>query len=84
MKSFKTDMGTLHKFPSTLAFDYPSVQKLTQYFEEHIFPLIGIKTISQKVSSHTKSPVEADRIAIIGLGCRFPEGQMIHKLFGKS
>ncbi len=67
------DIGSLHKFPATLAFDYPSIQKLTQYFEIHIFPLIGIKAIVQKAAP-TKDIVESDRIAIIGLSCRFPGG----------
>ncbi len=69
----QTDIGSLGTIPSTLGFDYPSVQKLTQYFEEHIFPLIGIKTIVQKAAP-TKVVVESDVIAIIGMGCRFPGG----------
>ena len=35
------EIGGLHKLPTTLVFDYPNVQKLTQYFTEYIFPLIG-------------------------------------------
>ncbi len=72
-EKLQTDIGNLHKFPSTVAFDFPSIQKLSQYFEEHIFPLIGIETLVQKAAP-TKGLVEADRIAIIGLGCRFPGG----------
>ncbi len=72
-EKLQADIGNLYKFPSTLAFDYPSVQKLTLYFEEHIFPLIGIKAIVQKTAP-TKATVEKDRIAIIGLSCRFPGG----------
>ncbi len=69
----QANMDSIHIFPPTLAFDYPSVQKLAHYFEEHIFPSIGIKAIVQKAAL-TKSIVETDRIAIIGLGCRFPQG----------
>ena len=52
-KKLQTDIGGLYKFPATLAFDNPSVQKLIHYFEEHIFPLIGIKAIVQKVAPTT-------------------------------
>ncbi len=72
-EKLQADIGNLHRFPSSVAFDYPSVQKLTQYFEEHIFPLIGIKAIIQKAAP-AKVTGETDLIAIIGLGCRFPGG----------
>ena len=44
----QADMGSLHRFPSTIAFDYPNVEKLMDYFEEHLFPLIGIKAEAKK------------------------------------
>ncbi len=69
----QNDLGGITTIPSTLAFDYPSVQKLSQYFEEHIFPLIGIKAIVQKAAP-TRGTVESEAIAIIGMGCRFPGG----------
>ncbi len=72
-EKLQADIGSLHKFPTTLAFDYPSVQKITQYFEEHIFPLIGIKAIVNKVTPATVT-AESEPIAVIGLGCRFPGG----------
>ncbi len=71
----QADIGDLHTFPSTLAFDYPSISKLSQYFEEKVFPLIGIKTAVIPKSAPIKESIEsADQIAIIGLSCRFPGG----------
>ncbi len=69
----QTDFGDICTIPSMLAFNYPSVQKLTQYFEEQIFPLIGIRAIVRK-EAPTAGFAEADQIAIIGLSCRFPGG----------
>ncbi len=66
-------IGNIHQFPSTLAIDYPSIVKISQYFEEHIFPLIGIKEIVKEEATK-KVVIETDRIAIIGLSCRFPGG----------
>ncbi len=48
--TLQANMGDLYTFPSTLAIDYPSILKLVRYFEEHIFPLIGIKAITQKAT----------------------------------
>ncbi len=70
----QADIGKIHLFPPTIAFDNPSVVKLVHYFEEYVFPLIGIKAITHKASSSPKKMVEADRIAIIGMSCRFPGG----------
>ncbi len=72
-EKLQADIGNLHKFPSTLAFDYPNVKKLSEYFEKNIFSLIGIKATTPKAAP-TKATLETDRIAIIGLGCRFPGG----------
>ncbi len=73
-EKLQADMGSLYQFPSTIAFDYPSIQKLIGYFEEHLFPLIGIKAEDRKQDMPIVKQVEADKIAIIGLGCRFPGG----------
>ena len=39
-EKLQTDIGSLYQFPVTVAFDYPSILKLTQYFEEHVFSLL--------------------------------------------
>ena len=72
-EKLQSDIGSLHQFPATIAFDYPSILKLTKYFEEHVFPLIGIKADIQKVET-VKDVVNIEEIAIIGLSCRFPGG----------
>ena len=69
----QVNMGDLHQFPSTLAIDYPTIIKLSQYFEEHIFPLIGIKVQIQK-ETIANIRIDTDQIAIIGLSGRFPGG----------
>ncbi len=79
------DMGDLHTFPSTLTFDYPSISKLSQYFEEKVFPLLGIKTaIIQKVAPVKEVIESADQIAVIGLSCRFPGGANSPQAFWES
>ena len=80
----QADIGTIFKFPTTLAFDYPSVQKLIGYFEENIFPLIGIKADLKASKRDTPiAVVETEQIAIIGMGCRFPGGANNPDLFWK-
>ncbi len=78
----QADIGTLHQFPATLTFDHPSVLKLAHYFDQNIFPLIGIKAITKKVAQ-PKGTVETDRIAIIGMSCRFPGGANDPQTFWK-
>ncbi len=78
----QADIGTLHKFPTTLSFDYPSINKMTGYFEQHIFPLMGIKTEAKTIKKSVSTDLLVEEeIAIIGLGCRFPGGANSPSLF---
>ncbi len=74
------NIGSIYTFPSTLAFDHPSINKLVQYFEEHIFALLGLAPITQK-KAKTQVTVQSDKIAIIGLSCRFPGGANDPKMY---
>lgn len=60
-------VGRQHAIPPTLAFDYPTVSRLT----EHLLNLIEATPVEAETISVTiQSGDEA--VAIIGIGCRFP------------
>ncbi|MDF1810998.1 MAG: SDR family NAD(P)-dependent oxidoreductase [Verrucomicrobiales bacterium] len=67
-------VGSAFAIPPTVAFDYPSVSKLTDFLSNLIsnIPLVG--DITSVKETRTVSPVrsEDDAVAIVGLGCRFP------------
>ena len=60
-------VGSGFAIPPTLAFDYPSVAKLT----EHLMELIDSIPAAEESIAIQATTVE-DSVAIIGLGCRFP------------
>lgn len=60
-------VGSGFAIPPTLAFDYPSVSKLT----EHLLELIDSVPAEEETVTVQAATVE-DSVAIIGLGCRFP------------
>ena len=60
-------VGSGFAIPPTLAFDYPSVAKLT----EHLLELIDSVPAEEETIAVQATTVE-DSVAIIGLGCRFP------------
>lgn len=60
-------VGRQHAIPPTLAFDYPTVTRLT----EHLLNLIDATPVeAETISVTTQSEDEA--VAIVGIGCRFP------------
>ena len=60
-------VGREHAIPPTLAFDYPTVARLT----EHLLNLIEATPVeAETVSVATRTEDEA--VAIVGIGCRFP------------
>lgn len=60
-------VGRQHAIPPTLAFDYPTVTRLT----EHLLNLIEASPVEEEtVKVQTRSDDEA--VAIVGIGCRFP------------
>ncbi len=71
--TLQEELGNDYTLPTTLAFDYPSIAAIMRYFENSIFPLIGIQTEKTKQKKRTKIK-EGEPIAVIGIGCRFPGG----------
>ncbi len=63
--------------PPTVAFDFPTIEALTDYLLEHV-PALGSGSTETPVAVVAPLPFvgahtgEAEPIAIIGLGCRFP------------
>jgi acyl transferase domain-containing protein/NADPH:quinone reductase-like Zn-dependent oxidoreductase/acyl carrier protein len=54
---------------NTMAFDYPTIEKLTDYLAQQL------QIIAPKITKETQAIVtENEPIAIIGLACRFPGG----------
>src|SRR5207248_2227831 len=64
--------------PPTIAFDFPTIDALTDYLLEHV-PALGAGTPEGPAAAVAALPFvpahgEAEPIAIIGIGCRFPGG----------
>ena len=67
--------------PSTLAFEYPNIQVLTDYLEEKIIQSLDSTQPEEETEARIDSVDIRDQdlesteaIAIIGIGCRFPDG----------
>ena len=67
----KLGKGLGARLTSTLIFNHPTVDALVQYLVTDVLSLVEQKTAPAKV--HRKSTSD-DRIAIIGMSCRFPGG----------
>ncbi len=63
-RSLEKSFGS--KFPSTLIFDYPTIEGITRYIEQSAFGNAGVQQ-QQRALSHFQEP-----IAIIGVSCRYP------------
>ncbi|WP_433733313.1 type I polyketide synthase [Nocardia sp. CA-129566] len=57
------------RLPATLAFDYPSAERLATYLEEEVLGSEAAVTPPQAPTRAVDEP-----IAIVGMGCRFPGG----------
>lgn len=70
-RRLQQEVGDEYSISPTVAFDYPSVKALSDYLEV----LFKLKEMTEsKTSRRLDIPTEIDRIAIIGMGCRFPGG----------
>jgi acyl transferase domain-containing protein len=56
--------------PSTLAFDYPTLDRLTRHLAERL----GLGTAAATAGTPPGALAADEPIAIVGLGCRFPGG----------
>src|SRR5579875_2715681 len=64
-------------FPTTVIFDYPTIESLVDYLAHHILKLNGSSPAqlpSRARASASTESAQPEAIAIIGIGCRFPGG----------
>ncbi len=62
--------------PSTLAFDFPTIDQLTRHLAADLFELSSSATVSGPTAFNQQDP-----IAIIGMSCRFPGGSTSPEAF---
>src|SRR4051812_14159354 len=62
--------------PSTVAFDYPTVGKLSEYLLTQVFSFVDRATPATSAIAGVgiSVPAATGAIAIVGIGCRFPGG----------
>ncbi len=62
----QSEIGQIYTFPTTFAFDYPSITAIIRYFQDNIFPLMGIsknENINFDSEKIEKAQIEEDEIA---------------------
>jgi amino acid adenylation domain-containing protein len=70
----RLESGIARSLPATLAFDYPTVEDVTEFI------VCGVLALSDPVAKQSRIAISADAVspreavAIIGMGCRFPGG----------
>ncbi|MFG6107741.1 SDR family NAD(P)-dependent oxidoreductase [Leptothoe sp. EHU-05/26/07-4] len=59
------------RLPATLAFDFPNIERLSQYIGNEV---LGLSLTAPSTPSVTVQTHAHDPIAIVGMACRFPAG----------
>ena len=69
----RLQLSLSRKLPATLAFDYPTIEAVTSFLMNEVLALdAGEKEVERSTDPAARARVEAEPIAIVGIGCRFP------------